>query len=131
MSLLDSPAVAVDPDLTPGDLHRHESRRRIHALSLLMERVPAELPFINWTIRDYPTEILAMYSSSRQGATDARSAMRRAARVLGDGWERTVRTHDSGSDRISVVGEIDGIRCELWVLVDRCACDCHHSAVTE
>ena len=39
MSLLDSPAVAVDPDLTPGDLHRHESRRRIHALSLLMEQI--------------------------------------------------------------------------------------------
>jgi hypothetical protein len=121
----DTARTGLNPDMTPDQLHRHEMRKRAHALSTLMQQVPAELPFTNWTIRDCPIEILAMYSSSRAGAADARSAMRRVARVLGDGWERTVRTHDSGSDRVSVVGEIDGIRCELWVLVDRCTCSCH------
>lgn len=132
MTLIDGriPASLDTDGMTPDEKRRHEQLRAHRALMLLMERVPLQLPFTNWTIADYPTHIAAMYSKSRKGAPEARSAMRRLVKALGDGWELAVKIHDASNEKITVVGEIEGVRCELWVLVDRCTCDCH-SAVTE
>lgn len=115
-------ANAPAAELTPDERRQAQQLQAHRVLMLLMDRVPLQLPFTNWTIsRD---GIRAMYSQHQQGAPEPRGAMRRlAAEMLG--FEHAVRTHDAQADKISVVGEIEGIRCELWVLVDRCACDCH------
>lgn len=128
MTLIDGriPANLDTDGMTPDEKRQHEQLRAHRALLLLMERVPLQLPIASWTIDSRGIE--AMYNQHRKGTPKPRSAMRQLVKALGDGWTHTVRTHDPKHDKINVVGEIEGVRCELWVLVEHCTCDCHGDA---
>lgn len=106
--------------MTPDEQRQFESLRMQMLLGRLIHMIPVDVPVFEYIIRG--GEIQAM--PKKPGTDDEqRFVMRRLAKVLG--FEYTDRPHNGSKDRIAAVGEIDGVRVELWNLVSPCHCSCH------
>lgn len=118
MTAIDDTAAAA---LTAAEESRLALLDAYRALNELIGRVPLDIPIADWRI--HRDGISAMHNKHEKRGDDPHATMRRLAAALG--FERTVRPHDGSYDKISVLGSIDGVRCEIWVLVKPCHCTCH------
>lgn len=126
MSLFDTvtPAAPDADGMTPDEKRQFETMRAHRMLGLLIQRIPADVHMYELTMRH--DGISAMPHKS--GTDDEQRILIRRLAALLDGFEYTDRPHDSSRDRVAAVGEIGGVRVELWSLVDQCQCHCHGGA---
>lgn len=116
------PAAPAEQD--PDEKRVNQQLRAHRAMGLLMQLIPADMPFTAWTITGEGVD--AMYNVHPHNASDsqARTDLRRLARIL-DGFEFSERPHLGGQNKARIVGTVSGVDVELWVLVHPCTCHCH------
>lgn len=126
-------AVDTHPTMgTPEELYRERHQASIRAygaLGLLMQETPITARIAEWSVRGDSIEV--MHGSFGLTDDEKRRSMRRIANALGFTYDEQPNSDTSAKNKIAVFGVFDGVNVDFWVLVDRCACGCHHATVTE